>query len=164
MAYTPITTSTTSSSDSNQGIPANTPKRYVQASIGISGVFTDYASHMAPEGDFLKIVDTSVLINSIRNLLLTPTGSYPFDPEYGSDLYKKVFDPADDQTAEEIKFEVVDKIRIYDHRVQISEVITEFFSNKKGFRLNISIQTQATISNLSLDITEDLGFSLEEGE
>lgn len=163
MSYIPIAALTQSSTNSQSGIPANTTKTYNQTNIGTSNTFTDYTSNLAPGGDFLKITGTSVFVNSIKNLLMTPTGSYIFDPTYGSDLYKKVFDPADEETVEDIKIEVIDKIKTYDNRIQITDVITEFFSNKKGFRVNVTIQS-AVATEISVDITEDMGFSLEEGK
>lgn len=164
MAYIPITSQSSTSSTEITGIPANTTRRYVQSRVGTYNVYTDYTSSLAPEGDFLKIGGTSVLITSIRNLLLTPIGSYPFDPTYGSDLYKKVFEPADQFTEEEIKTEVVDRIRQYDNRIRITDVTTEFYSNKKGFRINVMIKNNAVVTNVSVDITENVGFSIEEGQ
>jgi len=114
-------------------------------------------------GDFRKLEGVRVLITSLKNLLITPLGSYPFDPTFGSELYKKVFEPADSITAEEIKFEVIDRIMDWDDRVVINDVQTSFFSNQKGFRISVILEKGNSVFEAGMDFTEDeAGFALEE--
>lgn len=163
MAYTPIASTSSRSDNSSTSVPQKDTRRFFFASRGVSGLYSDYTSVIAQSGDFTKIVGTSVLLNSITNLLNTPTGSYIFDPEYGSDLYKLVFDPADGQTAELIRQEVVGKIKLYDSRIVILNVESIFFTNQKGFRLNVTIERNDTVSELSLDFSKESTFAIEEG-
>ena len=173
MAFQSITSLTTQVQESttgqqeieNQliGIPSNNTKNFSDASEGAINFIADYGTKISGTGDFSKFSGLSVLVNSIRTLLITPVGSYPFDPTYGSNLYKKVFEPADAITEDEIRTEVVDKILEYDERITITNVSTEFFSNLKGFRINLTIQRDRSEVATSVDITENIGFSLEEG-
>ena len=162
MAYIPIK-SRSVEADTESGIPANTTRKYLQENAGVSGSFSDYLPTLYSTGDFTKVIDINVILTSIKNLLLTPVGSYPFDPLYGSDLVKKVFDPADEITASEIKEETIEKIKIYEPRANVVDVFTEFYSNGKGYRVNLTIQRGNATAKLNVDITEDLGFSIEEG-
>jgi phage baseplate assembly protein W len=145
------------------GIITNTERNFNQSSLGGSDNYFDYLDRNAPSGDFRRIDGIAVLVNSIRNLLTTPRGSYPFDPEYGSDLHKKVFEPADQTTEEEIKFEVIDRIKFYDDRVVITRLETEFFNSRKGYRLNVTIKRGTLETSTSLDFLEDTAFVLQEG-
>jgi phage baseplate assembly protein W len=149
-------------SEDVKGIISNTERRFQQSTVGGAPGAFDYLDRNAPDGDFRRIQGFAVLINSIRNLLSTPRGSYPFDPEYGSDLYKKVFEPADSTAEEEIRFEVIDRIKLYDDRVIIQEVKTEFFNNRKGYRINVTIIKDRTQISTSLDFLENSAFVLQE--
>jgi len=145
------------------GIPSNTQKRFNGNVKGFSESIADFNDVIVTSGDFRKLTGMRVLINSIKNALTTPKGSYPFDPEFGSNLYQKVFDLADEITAEEIENEVVDVIRYYDDRVRITEVITEFYRNQKGFRINVYIQKLEGSIPIQLDFSEEeAAFALEQ--
>ena len=101
----------------------------------------DYLPSIASIGDFQKISGINVIIHSIRTLLLTPLGFYPFDPEFGSELYKKVFDPLDDTSRDEIEFEVRDRIQEFDDRVEIEQVdIFQISLDGKAFKVDIYIR------------------------
>jgi phage baseplate assembly protein W len=149
-------------SEDVKGIIANTEHTFNQSTLGGSGTPFDYIDRNAPDGDFRRIAGVAVLVNSIRNLLSTPRGSYPFDPEYGSNLYQMVFEPADRTTEESIKFETVDRIKFYDDRVKITQVNTEFFNNQKGYRINITIEKDRVQAITSLDFLENSAFVLQE--
>ncbi len=69
---------------------ANLLDRFNQTVAGSDSKLADYVSKIGPSGDFNRIADIEVLINSWNNILITPRRSYQFDPEYGSILYKMV--------------------------------------------------------------------------
>lgn len=160
MAYIPIAAKTEETAVT--GIPANTYRRFLQEVEATATIDIDYSSKMAPGGDFTKTIGIVALINSIKNLLITPLGSYPFDPTYGSLLYEKVFSLADAQTEREIKFEAVSRIKQFDDRVQVMDVKTEWFNDKKGYRVSVFIKKNDKEIAVKVDITEDVGFSLGE--
>jgi len=58
----------------------------------------DYVATISSSGDFRKVRDIDVILTSWTNILLTPRGTYIFDPEYGSNLHLILFDPVDDIT------------------------------------------------------------------
>lgn len=171
--YTPITSLNTQVEDSSAGqaaaeaarvnIPSNTFRQFLDSVEGASNFYSDYTTKITGIGDYEKIASLDVLVLSIRNLLITPRGSYPFDPEYGSDLYKKVFDPADSITAAEIREEVVTRIQQYDPRIEIESVETEFFTNMKGYRLSIFIKKDSDMRLTRFEFNDESAFALEEG-
>ncbi|GAG24357.1 unnamed protein product, partial [marine sediment metagenome] len=97
-----------------------------------------------------------------NNILLTPKRSYLFDPEYGSDLYKMVFEPADAQTAETIKNEVTGSIIRYDDRAIIQDVAVAFFNQGKGFSITIQVDYQGESAELNIGIDETIYFKFFE--
>ena len=141
---------------------ANFLDRFNQTVVGSNGKYADYISTIAPSGDFKRINDLPVILNSWNNLLLTPTRTYLFDPEYGSDLFRLIFDPADEATVEKIKEEVVNRIRLYDNRASITGVEVKFLQNMKGFNLTIEVNYKGSTSELKTSLDEETYFKFFE--
>jgi phage baseplate assembly protein W len=136
--------------------------RFNVAVRGSNDKLADYISTIAPIGDFKRIKNIDVILNSWNNILLTPKRSYLFDPEYGSDLYKMVFEPADAQTAENIKNEVTGSIIRYDDRAIIQDVAVAFFNQGKGFSITIQVDYQGESAELTIGIDETIYFKFFE--
>jgi phage baseplate assembly protein W len=64
-------------------------------------------------------------------------GSYIYDPNFGSNLFKLIFEPADSGTVEAIKTEVETRIINYDARGEILGITVVMLPNKKGFNVNV---------------------------
>ena len=115
-------------------------KSFHDSIAGKNDQIYDYLPATNTVGDFRKIEGINVLINSIRTLLLTPLGFYPFDPLFGSLLYKKVFDPLDEQSRQEIEFEVYDRVLQFDDRIEIDSVeVFAVGTNGKAFQVEVYI-------------------------
>jgi len=132
---------------------ANLLDRFNTQVIGSEERLRDYLSTIASIGDFKRINDLNVIINSWNNILLTPRGTYLHDPEFGSDLYKYVFEPADESTVESIKREVIDRINLYDDRASIEDVQVRISNN--GRRIEISIYINYKGEKGTLDVKFD---------
>lgn len=156
-SYTPITIKrlTTTQVQSVTSTPNNS-RNFLNSADGAGGTLVDFTAKISPSGDFLKAIGFNVIINSIRNLLLTPLGSYPFDPAYGSLLFQKVFMPADNKTEEEIRFEVVNRTVQFDDRIAVTDVSTSFFNNKRGFRINVTLRRYGDEKSITVDFPEEL--------
>lgn len=133
---------------------ANILDRFQKAFVGASGRFADYTDVISPIGDFTRNTGLNVILKSWYNLLITPTRTVDHDPEFGSDLYKLVFAPADDYTRQEIIDEVVGKIQIYDNRAAIKGASIDFLKNKKGFVLNIVAEYKGQTGEINAVIDE----------
>jgi len=138
---------------------ANILDRFQKTVVGASGRFADFTDVISPIGDFTRTAGLNVILKSWYNLLITPTRTVDHDPEYGSDLYKLVFAPADEDTKQEILDEVVGKIQFYDNRARIKAASVDFLQNKKGFVLNIlaeykgeSGEIKATIDQTTFEV------------
>lgn len=109
--------------------------------------------------DFKRIYGIDAALKGILRLLLIVKGTYIFDPELGSGIHKYLFEPADKYTLDAIRSEIDQVIR--GHRVerQITHKVL-FFKNKKGFRVDITIQLETGEKRLSVDVDESLLESL----
>ena len=137
---------------------ANLLDRFNKTVAGSESKLADYKSKISSVGDFKRISDIEVILSSWNNILLTPKRTYMFDPEYGSDLYKLVFEPADERTQEQITREVVNSLRKYDDRAIINDVRVSFLSNQKGFVVAVDVEYEGETSQLETVIDEDLYF------
>jgi phage baseplate assembly protein W len=134
---------------------ANILDKFKTTSIGSSGRVLDFSSKLSPSGDFNKLFDMDAILASWSNILMTPRGSMDHDPEFGSDLYLYIFEPADTVTQESIKNEIYKAITTYDDRANIDEINVSFFKNKKGFNISIIANYEGDHSEMSLTMDEN---------
>jgi phage baseplate assembly protein W len=129
----------------------------------------DYEPYIDATGDLRRIEGIDVAIRAIRTLLLTPLGYYPFDPEYGSLLYKKVFEMADRITQMEVEFEVRERIKMYENRVTVERVQSGFIGDGKTLvvdvyidrlgvkgKVSVILEPQKSMFGLEDKLTEDI--------
>ena len=118
-------------------IESSYQRQFDQNIAGNESQIFDYDPYIGNRGDFKKTEDINVVIRSIRTLLLTPLGHYPFDPEYGSLLYQQLFEPFDDETLQRIDFEIRDRIAQYEDRCKVEKV--EFKKTQDGKSLIVDV-------------------------
>ena len=141
---------------------ANLLDRFNQTVAGSDQKLADYLSKIAPVGDFKRINEVEVIVSSWSNILVTPKRSYQFDPDYGSNLYKLVFEPADEKTKERIINESVDVIRLYDDRAIIEDVQVVFSENQKSFSITMSVDYKGERGEIEVVIDESAYFKFLE--
>lgn len=105
--------------------------------VGSKGFISDFLPIISSSGDFTRVTELSVIISSWNNILLTPLRTYAYDPDYGSELYKYVFDQNDDETVDDIKEEVRYRLTKFDDRAVITNIEVIFMRDRKGFTVNI---------------------------
>jgi len=141
---------------------ANLLDRFNHTVAGSDQKLGDYLSKIAPVGDFKRISDLEVIISSWSNILVTPKRSYQFDPSYGSNLYKLIYEPADPSTEKKIIDETVSVIKLYDDRAIISNVNVVFNTNMKGFSIGIDVSYQGERGEVEVVIDENAYFKFLE--
>lgn len=129
---------------------ANILDRFRKDVTGSDNRLQDFLPRITSAGDFQQIYDLNVIISSWNNILLTPRRTHLHDPEYGSDLHKMVFEPVDDETIDQIKTEIQDRIEQYDDRAQIEEIQVRLIAGGKGFEVDIYVNYAGDRGTLSL--------------
>lgn len=135
------------------GNPLNRFKKELK--IGTTSTIEDYISIINPRGDFSKVTGLNVIINSWRNILLTPKGSYTYDPTFGSNLGRYVFKTLDEFTLELIENEIRSVISYTDDRARLTGIIIEELSNGKGINIKISVDYKGESGELELVFDEE---------
>jgi len=117
--------------------------------------YIDYVSAISPIGDFKRIENLNVIMNSWNNILLTPRGTYDHDPPYGSGLYDLLYQPADVETMSQIREEIYNSIYYYDNRASIEDVKVKFAKPPgKGFIVDIIVNYHGEKSTLTVKIKD----------
>jgi len=135
-------------------------EKFQKSVIGSGGRIADYTAKIAPYGDFFRVEDLQTILSSWNNILLTPTRTYTYDPEFGSDLYRYVFDPQDEDTRQEIRDEILYKLKRYDDRAQIVDLKIEYLTGQKGFTVSIVVDYEGQTGGVSFEIDESLYFNI----
>lgn len=133
---------------------ANLLKRFNKQVIGSNGRIYDYAAKVTASGDFKRLEGLNVIISSWNNILLTRKRTYLHDPEYGSDLYLMLYEPADDTTVERIKHEVQNVLQTYDDRAIIDDVRVLLKPNKKGYQIDIDVTYEGESGTISVSFDD----------
>ena len=72
--------------------------------------------------DLIAIKNVNAITRSIRNIVLTTPGEKFFDPDFGSNVSKLLFENVDDITASQIQQEIEFSINNYEPRVKLIDV------------------------------------------
>jgi len=130
-------------------------ERFQKNVVGSQGKIADYLPVISSSGDFARVNDLEVILSSWNNILLTPLRTYLYNPAYGSELYKYVFEPADDRTVQRIQAEVLNRISKYDDRATITSINVKFMHDRHGFVVDIEVEYEDKTGTLSIAIDEN---------
>jgi phage baseplate assembly protein W len=99
--------------------------------------------------DINKVTNQMAVINSIKNIILTSHYEKPFQPDFGSNVRKLLFENLDIITASALEREIEQTIRNFEPRVRVVSVkaIPDF--NNNGF----SVQMEFYIINQTAPVS-----------
>ena len=91
--------------------------------------------------DLIPLKNEAAIARSIRNIVFTSPGEKIFNPEFGSEISKVLFENIDEISAISIKDEIETSIRNYEPRVNLEEVDIEpnYDNNQFDVRINYRI-------------------------
>ena len=72
--------------------------------------------------DLIALKNVNAIARSVRNIILTTPGEKFFDPDFGSNVSKLLFENVDDITASQIQEEIEFSINNYEPRVKLINV------------------------------------------
>jgi phage baseplate assembly protein W len=87
--------------------------------------------------DLNKLTAERAVINSIKNLVSTNHYEKPFNPSFGSNLRRLLFENVDRFTAALIEREIVEVIRNYESRASVSTVRVLPTVDQNGFNVEL---------------------------
>jgi phage baseplate assembly protein W len=87
-----------------------------------------YPFKNSPKGFFLDLTttDNQAIKSDLMHLILTRKGQRLYNPDFGTNILRFIFEPNDDLTFSEIKQEITDVVKRYLPNLQINEIsVTE---------------------------------------
>jgi len=113
-----------------------------------SDFFTNFDVH--PDNRDLVIKKNEEAVKTaIRNLILTNKYERPFQPNFGSNIKKFLFDPINQITQQNIKDEITHTIETYEPRANLIEVRVTPYLDDNAYRVTIVF----SIININTPIT-----------
>lgn len=106
---------------------------------------------MLASGDITKDEDIEAVRNSLKNIMNTIQGSRRMMPEFAIDLHTQLFEPMDDTTAYNIGGKILDAIKTWEDRINISNL--NVHSNYDQNQYEITIDYTITTSIATETIT-----------
>jgi len=95
-----------------------------------------FSNLVSPSGDFKRLEGLDAIIDSYQKLLSIKRGTYPFDPEIGTEITKYLFDLDDDVTRELVKDEVMETLSKED-RASVLNVDVIPLENQKAAYIRV---------------------------
>lgn len=103
-------------------------------------------------GDIRPVEDAIAIKRALENLIRTPRGARPFNPEYGCDIQKFLFMPIDSITKLEAAKEITRAIAAFEPRVTVIDVIVEEDKSVDGLQITMKIR----VGNLPTTLTTSI--------
>ena len=92
----------------------------------------------ATDGDIKRETDVNAVINSLNNIVSTLKGTRRMLPEFAQEIHKLLFEPMDETTAREIAEEILEGIKSWEDRVNVTRVDIYPDYDNNLYRLSMS--------------------------
>lgn len=104
----------------------------------------DLAFEPKANGDIYKKKDAAAVKQSIKNLILTNHYEKPFQPRFGGNITSYFFELAYDETADEIRDDIIQAIEVYEPRAKIIDVIVNVLPDQNSIAITIEFKVIST--------------------
>ena len=94
------------------------------------------------DGDIKRMTDVDAVINSLNNIVATLKGTRRMLPEFAQDIYNLLFEPMDDTTARSIAEQILDGIKAWEDRVDVTriDITPDYDGNLYRFSMSFAIK------------------------
>lgn len=114
--------------------------------------YSDYDGDFTKQsdGDVQRDTDVNAIFNSIRNIILTVQGERRMLPTFASNIAHLLFEPIDEITARMIAENLIEAIKIWENRINITGFDIEPMHDDNSYRcrLNFIIATSDDIETV----------------
>jgi phage baseplate assembly protein W len=107
------------------------------------------------DGDVQRDTDVDAIFNSLRNIILTIQGERRMIPTFASNITKLLFEPIDAVTARLIAENLLESIRIWENRIEITGFDIEPMADENYYRcrLNFTVVGSDEIETIDFVLT-----------
>lgn len=89
-------------------------------------------------GDLVMKSDTSAVIQSVRNLILTQTGEFLFQPDIGGGIARLMFEPNDAMMRMQLYDKINNTIKNHESRIELTDLEISTFENGNGIYIHLT--------------------------
>ena len=100
----------------------------------IKNVIADY-------GDFKEIFDIDVMLDALEKIFSIMIETYPFDPEFGSNLFRFIYEPFDDANIENIQSDVRNVMMEHIPGLSLKN-LKVYIANDKSYVIELFVEFQ----------------------
>jgi phage baseplate assembly protein W len=104
-------------------------------------------------GDVFKKTDAAAIKQSIKNLLLTNYGEKPFQPLFGGDLNRFLFELSDEFDEFEVQDRVASAISNYEPRAAVRDVSARIDPENHNVDITVKFQVITTLENVEVNVS-----------
>lgn len=118
--------------------------------------FSDFSLSFIPHpvtGDIVSIKEETAVKNALINLLRSPVGNRPFDPDYAVNLQRYLFEPADALTENEINEDIAYAIKTFEPRVELVSITSEMVEYGVNITITYFVKNVPELQTLETTIT-----------
>lgn len=121
-------------------------------------VYSDYDGDFIrqSDGDVQRDNDVDAIFNSIKNIILTMQGERRMLPTFASNITKLLFEPVDATSARLIAENLIDSIKIWENRIDITgfDIEPMYDDNYYRCRLNFTVVGSDEIETVNFILTK----------
>lgn len=89
------------------------------------------------DGDMQKDTDVAAILNSLRNIILTIQGQRRMLPTFATNIWGLLFEPIDETTARLIAEGLLESIRIWETRIEVTGFDIEPIPDQNFYRCRL---------------------------
>lgn len=113
----------------------------------------DLTFEKKPSGDIFKKTDAAAVKQAVKNLLLTNHGVKPFQPFYGGDLNRFIFQLSSEFDEVEIEERVMSAINNHEPRAAVRTVEANIDDDNNSVEVTVNFQVISTQENVELRVS-----------
>ena len=106
-----------------------------------------------PSGDIYKKTEAAAVKQAVKNLLLTNHNEKPFQPYYGGDLNRFMFELSEDLDEEDIEDAIIQAMLAYEPRAILRKVRVTISPDYNTAYCVITFQIKSTLEEVEQTIT-----------
>lgn len=112
-----------------------------KSQVVASKIYTDlHSSFIHPiTNNVIVSTDLDAIANSIKNIVLTPRGSRPFFPEFGTSIPYLLFEPGGWPIAYQIESEIIETLERFEPRINNLNIEVTFNPDVRPYTYEIKI-------------------------
>ena len=113
----------------------------------------DLSFQRRPIGDIYKKTEAAAVKQAVKNLLLTNLTEKPFQPTFGADLSRLLFELADDESGEILELAIITAIENWEPRARVLSVSANVTPDNNTARIRVTFKVLNLEEEVTLETT-----------